>query len=96
MIKYGEFITNMFEEEAKYYDKEFFHTFQVDFDYTHYLKNITAQIYVIYGDRGLPKYENKLSDLNLDDKILNKIQIRFISNSCHMMMMENPQELQKV
>jgi len=45
--------------------------------------------------KGALQGKNKVSDLNLPQEALEKIYLRFIRNSCHMMMMENPRQLAK-
>lgn len=93
MKRYSQFVFDMFEEESKFYLNEFFETLQCEFDYVEYVVNSPAKVYVIYGDRGMPEYDKKLEDLNLDEKTLDKLQILFCKNACHMMMLENSADL---
>lgn len=93
MEKYGKPILNLFQKERNFYTPELFKAIQEDFDYTPYLDNINEKVYALYGDRGYPDYPNKISDLNLTTETLNKLDLRFIHNACHMIMIENPKAL---
>lgn len=93
---YGNAISEMFEQEKNYYSKELYESVQSNFDYTKCLDNISQKVYGIYGDRGIPEYKNKIKDLNLTDEILEKIDLLFINNACHMIMYENPKKLSEV
>lgn len=66
---------------------------QDDVDFTEDIRNFSGKIYAIYGDRGYPDYNKKIEDLCLPIDIIKKITIFFISNACHMPMIENPDEL---
>lgn len=96
MEKYGDKILKMFETERMFYRKELFETVQGEFDYTECLQNIPKKVYAIYGNRGVKDYTNRICDLNLPDDALSRLEFRFIPNSCHMMMIENPQGLSEV
>ena len=52
--------------------------------------------YAIYGDRGMPEYPAKIQDLNLDPQILKQLNLVFIQDSCHMIMVENPEQLSEI
>lgn len=96
MDKYRDFILEMFNNEKAFYHPELLQSIQTDFDYTDLVKKTSQDIYAIYGDRGQPMYQDKLNDLNLSKQTLNHLHIRFIKDSCHMMMVENPKELSEV
>lgn len=93
MAEYGNDILTMFQEERKFYTSNLFKSIQEEFDYTKYLKELTQKVYAIYGDRNRPEYKNKITDLNLSNEALSKLDIRFVNNSCHMIMIENPKKL---
>lgn len=93
MEKYGEKVTSMINGEAGYYSDSLKRSIQEDFDYTGYVRRINSKIYGIYGDRGKRDYSNRISDLCLDDDIVSMIDFRFVENSCHMPMIENPKAL---
>lgn len=93
MEMYGSDVTAMFREEQKYYSQELMKSIQEDFDYTGYLKEIPNKVYAIYGDRNRSEYENKISDLNISDETLERLELHYVSNACHMIMMENPKGL---
>lgn len=93
MEMYGSDVTAMFCEEQKYYSQELMKSIQEDFDYTGYLKEIPNKVYAIYGDRNRSEYENKISDLNISDETLERLELHYVSNACHMIMMENPKGL---
>ncbi|MBE5961570.1 MAG: alpha/beta hydrolase [Lachnospiraceae bacterium] len=93
MEQYGKDILPMFQEERKYYTQALFEQLQGEFDYTYYLNNINEKVYGVYGDRNMPEYKNKMEDLNLSDETLGRLELKFISNACHMIMIENPHDL---
>lgn len=91
-----ECIIKMLRSEMPYYTQTFQSSIQNDFDYTYLLNKLHIPVYVLYGDRGNPNYKNRFSDLCLDDNVLNQLNIRFVANSCHMPMMESPEEFSKI
>lgn len=93
MGKYGEKILRMLSEERKFYSPELLKLIQSGYDFSNLVNEISQEIYAIYGDRGLPAYNTKIQDLNLSAQIINKINIIFVHNSCHLAMVENPEEL---
>lgn len=93
MVKYGSEIKSMFKNEAPYYREELKSSLQQKFDFTSYIHEITCKIFGIYGDRGVEHYSKRIDDLCLDKDIEEKIDFKFIRNSCHMPMIENSQEL---
>ena len=95
MNLYGENILKMISNEAQFYNENLKKSLQEEFDYTEYIKNISNNIYGIYGDRGVSNYDKRIEDLCLDKSISQKIKFIFIENSCHMPMIENPQKLAK-
>ena len=96
MKEYGDKVSEMFEAERPFYRKELLESIQGAFDYTGCLQNISGKVYAIYGDRGMPDYPDRIRDLNLPDDALHRLEFRFISDSCHMMMIENPSQLTDV
>lgn len=96
MEKYGKSILQMLNEEREFYTAELLKSIQVDFDYTHLVNKISQDIYAIYGDRGIPEYPAKIQDLNLSAQILNNLNLVFIHDSCHMIMVENPEQLSEI
>lgn len=96
MEKYGSNILQMFNREKAFYTPELLASLQVDFDYTHLVNEISQDIYAIYGDRGIPDYPNIIKDLNLPTQVLSKLNLTFIQNACHMIMIENPQQLYEI
>lgn len=93
MTEYGNDVLTMFQEERKFYTSNLFKSIQEEFDYTKYLKELTQKVYAIYGDRNRPEYKNKITDLNLSNEALSKLDFRFINDACHMIMIENPKKL---
>lgn len=96
MEKYGKSIFQMLSEEREFYTAELLKSIQVDFDYTNLVNEISQDIYAIYGDRGIPEYPAKIQDLNLSAQILNNLNLVFIHDSCHMIMVENPEQLSEI
>ena len=93
MNKYGEDILQMFQEESRFYTSKLLESIQKEFDYTNLLDAVTQKVYAIYGDRNKPQYSDRINDLNLSDKTLKKLELKFISDACHMIMIENPKQL---
>ncbi len=93
MDRFGESIITMFQEERKFYTPTLFEAIQNEYDYTNYLKEITQKVYAIYGDRNQSEYRDRVRDLNLSSEALEKIELKFINNACHMIMIENPKQL---
>lgn len=91
--RYGEKVTSMIKGESMYYSDSLKKSVREDFDYTDYIRRINSKIYGIYGDRGQRDYSNRISDLCLDHEIASKIDFRFVEDSCHMPMIENPKAL---
>ena len=96
MQRYGASVTAMFQTEAPFYNDHLKRSLQEDFDYTELIRQTRQPIYGIYGDRGQANYPNRLEDLNLPEEIRQKINFRFIQNSCHLPMLENPEQLSSV
>jgi pimeloyl-ACP methyl ester carboxylesterase len=93
MDQFKDEILPMFQEERKFYTPQLYESIQGDFDYTYLLKKINQKVYAIYGDRNVLEYKDRIIDLNLSDEVLEKLELKFIHNSCHMIMLENPVEL---
>ena len=96
MEKCGKGILQMFSEEREFYTAELLKSIQVDFDYTNLVNEISQDIYAIYGDRGMPEYPDKIRDLNLSARVLNNLNLVFVQDSCHMIMVENPEQLSEI
>lgn len=96
MEKCGESILQMLSEERKFYTTELLDSVQIGFDYTSLVNEISQDIYAIYGDRGMPEYPAKIQDLNLSAQALRHLNLVFIHDSCHMMMVENPKQLSEI
>lgn len=93
---HGENVLKMIKKEEAFYNVDLFEELKGDFDYTDYIKNNDAKIFGIYGDRGIPDYKYRESDLCLEDDIVKNITFKYISNACHMPMIENSDELTRV
>lgn len=96
MEKFGDVIFKMINEEKEFYTDELINSIQVNFDYSSLVNKVSQNIYAIYGDRGVPNYASKIQDLNLPKQVLDKLNLIFIPNSCHMAMIENPKQLSEV
>lgn len=94
--KYGDRILQMFSEEGKFYTADLLKSIQADFDYTNLVNEISQDIYAIYGDWGMPEYPAKIQDLNLSVQVLDNMNLAFVHDSCHMIMVENPKQLSEI
>lgn len=86
-------ILSMVQEESKYTSKELIKSLQEDFDFTPYIAQIPGRIVGIYGDRGVKDYQGRYDDLCLDAGTLERIEFKFVPDSCHMPMIEAPEIL---
>lgn len=93
MIKHGEKVIHMINSETIFYQESLIQSIQGDFDYSGYVQNILQPIHILYGDRGVDVYADRINDLCLDESTLKNIKFYFIENSCHMPMIENPKQL---
>lgn len=93
MITLGDKVKDMIATESIYYNQNIKLSLQEEFDYTDLVRKVTQPIYGIYGDRGQPGYLNRIHDLCLTTDIEDRIIFSFIQNSCHMPMVENPEDL---
>lgn len=93
MQLYGQEVSRMFKEERPFYHEELLKALQEAFDYTADLNKIPQKVYALYGDRGIPEYPKRIEDLNLSGETLARLEIKFVPDSCHMMMIENPKQL---
>ena len=96
MDKFGDEIISMIQNERRFYTSKLFQSVQDDFDYTKHLNELSQKVYAIYGDRNKPEYENRIYDLNLPNEALAKLELKFINNACHMIMIENPSKLYEI
>ena len=96
MTVYGEQVLSMIHNEAPYYNDCLKYSLQDKFDYTDYVKEIDCEIYGIYGDRGQRDYYKRIEELCLSPDLNEKIIYRFIEDSCHMPMIENPIRLSNI
>lgn len=77
--------------EFPYYTQKLRSSLQKDFDNTQFVFRAKADIYGIYGDRGVRP--ERIADLNLPPEVLAKMTLAFVANSAHMPMLENPRGL---
>lgn len=90
---YGTFVMNMIKSESVFCSDALTKSLQEDFDYTSYLKEISCDVFGIYGDRGQENYNGRYDDLCLDEDTRKQITFKFVKDACHMPMVENPKAL---
>lgn len=93
MAKYGMQIKEMMATERPFYTPALMRSLQDGFDYTPILSHITCPVFLLMGDRGKKDASEHLGELNLSQPETEKLSIRFVPNSCHMQMVENPKAL---
>lgn len=93
---YGSSICSYLKEQSQYFSEDLMKSVQEDFDYSSYVLNSSSAVYGIYGDRAQKEYSARIQDLCLEEDVLNKIQFSFIENACHLPMIENPEDLNRV
>lgn len=93
MEQYGQQVNGVMTSERPYYTQAPMRSLQEEFDYTPLLSQIGIPIYLLMRDRGQSDPMDHICELQLPLCALDKIQIRFVSDSCHMPMVENPVQL---
>ncbi|MEO3948103.1 alpha/beta hydrolase [Gorillibacterium sp. CAU 1737] len=93
MEQYGEEVLQMIRDEAPYYLPTLADSLQNQFDYTHLLKSLESEVGAIYGDRGHRNHPCRIDALNLEPDVLQRMNIVFVEDACHMPMVENPDGL---
>lgn len=96
LAQYGEQVIAMLQSEASFYAASLKEALQIDFDFTDLVHRCPAPVHAIYGDRGVRPYADRISDLNLDDDLVDQIDFQFVPDACHMPMIENPADLAKI
>lgn len=91
--KYGKEVIDMIKSETIFYQESLIQSIQKDFDYSSYIQNILQPVHIIYGNRGVDVYADRINDLCLNENTLKNIKFDFIEDSCHMPMIENPKQL---
>lgn len=94
--RFASYIKTMFDMESPYYSEKLLLSLQDNFNLIENVREYSGKIYAIYGDRGQSEYDNRYKELRLPEDILNNITIRFITQACHLPMIENPVELGNV
>lgn len=93
---YGAKVEQMLAQERPFYSSKLLGSFRKPFDFGETLGAIDHRVVAIYGDRGQPDYPHLVSDLNLTPQELQKLEIGFIQRSCHLPMLENPDQLSAI
>ena len=93
MVKYGMQIKEMMAAERPFYTHALMRSLQDDFDYTPILSHITCPVFLLMGDRGKKDAHEHLYEMNLSQTETERMNIRFVPDSCHMQMVENPKAL---
>ena len=91
--QYGAQIQDMMEQERRHYTPALMQSIRDGFDYTDLLLQIKNPVHLLMGDRGRADAEEHIGELHLSDAALAKLQIRFVPDSCHLPMIEDPEKL---
>lgn len=91
--QYGAQIQAMMGPERLHYTPALMQSVQGDFDYTDLLLQIENPVHLLLGDRGQADAEEHIGELHLSDAALEKLQIHFVPDSCHLPMIENSKQL---
>lgn len=86
----GEQVMTMLKQEGAYASKKLVASLQEVFDYTPLIHRLNQKVDILYGDRNVKDYPNKITDLCLDEKSVDKLNFYFVEDSCHLPMIENP------
>ncbi|MDO4565662.1 MAG: hypothetical protein Q4C04_08620 [Clostridia bacterium] len=79
-----------------YYAPELIHSLGDNFDLLADVRACRGSVYLIFGDRGKAVGQEHYAELFLPQDIMDRVSIRFVSNSCHLPMIENPAGLVKI
>lgn len=93
MASYGMWVREMMNAQRQFYTPALMSSLQTEFDYTPLLTHISCPVYLLMGDRGRKDAREHLNELNIPQSAKEKLDIRFVPNSCHMQMIENPNAL---
>lgn len=85
----------MLKQEGAYASKKLVASLQEVFDYTPLIHKLNQKVDILYGDRNVKDYPNKITDLCLDEKTVDKLNFYFVEDSCHLPMVENPKGIAK-
>ncbi|MBZ9635137.1 alpha/beta hydrolase [Clostridium sp. FP1] len=88
-------VTNMLNQESKYYSPILRNQLQ-NLDLTWMINKANSNIHFIYGDRGINNKEIVISKLGINPIIQKHIDIEIVSNSCHFPMIESSENLLSV
>lgn len=86
----GEQVMAMLKQEGAYASKKLVASLQEVFDYTPLIHQLNQKVDILYGDRNVKDYPNKITDLCLDEKTVDMMNFYFVEDSCHLPMIENP------
>ena len=84
-------ILNMLEKEKDNYSETLKNKLR-DINMMSLINKVKCDINLIYGDRGINDKNKIISELKLAPKMLSKLNIRIVKNTCHFPMIENPEE----
>ena len=87
-------IITMLQEESKFYSADLQKQLK-ELNLAALVEGLEAKIIAFYGDRGVRNSKIVIENLGLSQKILSKIKIHVIQNSCHFPMIENSESLAK-
>lgn len=90
---YGDRVLRMLKEEAPFYSEAFRASLRDGFDDSDLIRNCGGEIHGVFGDRGCPGHPDRIRELFLGEDVERRIRFHFISDSCHMPMIENPKDL---
>jgi pimeloyl-ACP methyl ester carboxylesterase len=93
---HGDYIKSMFDSEACNYNDALLMSVRDGFDDSDLIRNYQGEIHAIFGDRGIADYPNRISDLNLDQDVREKMRFHFVQDACHLPMIENPQQFSAI
>lgn len=96
MERFGLDVHAMMAAERPYYTAFLMQSLREDFDYTALLPQVRSPVYLLLGDRGRADAADHLGELNLPPCAMERLHIRFVADSCHMPMLENPVELAQI
>ncbi len=84
-------ILNMLEKEKDNYSETLKNKLR-DINMMSLINKVKCDLNLIYGDRGINNKNKLISELKLAPKMLSKLNIRIVKNTCHFPMIENPEE----
>ena len=96
MELFKKMINDMDHGETPSYQEKLAVALSDDFDFLENIREFQGAVHAIYGNQGTLAYDIRLEQIDMLEDVLDKMEVHFIEESCHLPMVENPREFAKV